>query len=93
MNSNVDKSGTRYRFAPDEVLSYTYYQNKEMYDWILADLSNEETQLGDSVLLISGCEDHELDMDLSMARLELICCRCGMMVNLLDQIKNLTNRF
>jgi hypothetical protein len=63
MHSNVDKSGIRYRFAPDEVLSHTYYQNKEMYDVILSDINNKEKQVHASVLLISGCEDHELSAD------------------------------
>ncbi|HSF51725.1 MAG TPA: caspase family protein [Nitrososphaeraceae archaeon] len=63
MVSNVGKSGIRYRFAPDEVLSQTYYQNKEMYDKILSDLSNKEKKVQASVILISGCQDQELSAD------------------------------
>lgn len=62
-NSNVDKKGNKYRFAPDMVLSRTYDQNKALYDRILSDLSNKEKEPIASILLISGCQDNELSQD------------------------------
>ncbi len=62
-NSNVDKKGNKYRFAPDIVLSHTYDQNKSQYDKILKDINIKETQPVASILLISGCQDNELSQD------------------------------
>ena len=62
-NSNVDKSGIRYRFAPDAILNRTYIKNKSQYDKILSDVNLKEKEVHASVLLVSGCEDDELSAD------------------------------
>ena len=61
--SNTDKAGTKYRFAPDNVLLGTYEQNKLQYDEILEDINNREKAPKASILLISGCQDNELSAD------------------------------
>ena len=61
--SNVDEKGKKYRFAPTEVLSRTYLQNKALYDGILKDIKYKEKEPIASIILISGCQDHELSQD------------------------------
>ena len=63
LRSNVGKDGIIYKFAPEEILSRTYHQNKSLYDPILKDMNMKEKQVNATVLLISGCEDHELSAD------------------------------
>jgi hypothetical protein len=61
--TNIDSSGKKYRFVPDEVLGRTYNKNRDAYDKILRDLNNKEKEVNASVVLISGCEDDELSSD------------------------------
>jgi metacaspase-1 len=61
--SNVDKNGTKFRFAPRDVLIRTYQQNKALYDGILKDVKNREMDPIASIILISGCQDQQLSAD------------------------------
>jgi hypothetical protein len=61
--SNVDKKGTKFRFAPRDVLKRTYEQNKALYDGILKDVKNREKEPIASIILISGCQDQQLSAD------------------------------
>ena len=65
LNSNIDKNGRRYRFAPTAILNKVYRQNKELYDTILSNRKIKETKdkVKSSVLLISGCQDNQLSLD------------------------------
>ena len=61
--TNVSKSGKRYRFAPVEVESGTYYKNKEIYDSVLLDPKYKEGKPNASVILLSGCQDTQYSQD------------------------------
>jgi len=61
--TNVSKSGKRYRYAPVEVESGTYFKNKELYDSILSDPKYKEGKPNASVILISGCQDTQYSQD------------------------------
>ena len=64
-NSNIDKDGKRYRFAPVMVLNRVYKQNRALYDEILSDTNIKETKdkVKASVILLSGCADSQLSQD------------------------------
>lgn len=64
-NSNIDKDGKRYRFAPSMILNRVYKQNRALYDEILSNSNIKETKdkVKASVILISGCADSQLSLD------------------------------
>ncbi len=54
----------RYRALPRDVMIATYNQHAELYDGIQKAMpASERSEVGATVLLISGCQDHELSLD------------------------------
>ena len=91
-NSNVDKKGNKYRFAPDIVLSRTYDQNKAVYDRILGDvITKKRNPLLQFYLYLAVRIMNYRRMGRIMATLHQVLRKFGMMANLMDPIKNFIN--
>jgi hypothetical protein len=65
MNTNIDHSGIRYRFAPINIIRKTYRLHKSDYDKILSNrkLKESEDKVKASVILLSGCQDNQYSQD------------------------------
>lgn len=61
---NAAAESPRYRAMPRDVMIATYQANAEMYDDIQQQVpGSEHANPAASVLLISGCQDHQLSLD------------------------------
>jgi hypothetical protein len=60
------KQNPRFRALPRDKMIETYEQNQDLYDGIqnrIASSTSSKSEVGARVLLISGCEDHQLSRD------------------------------
>jgi hypothetical protein len=60
----VDTEEPRTKDVPRDVLEKTYEANRELYDGVQKAVpSGDETEVGATVILISGCQDNQLSLD------------------------------
>lgn len=63
---NLAAETSAFRFLPDEVVRGTYAGNEKFYKALIAKLrGGDDPQIEASVLLISGCQDNQLSVDLN----------------------------